>query len=163
MPLDNLFDFFEESESDNIGNISSSKDPVSEDKFLSRFIPPDIASDIVKLGPEYKIFSDCLLAVKGIGSYKNLDEKIEEMFQGLPNTKKSYSLQKSVDLEKFYSLLIRHDVVDFKTAIKKSSYKENINSVVLILEYLISYYLVPEKYEECAEIKKYIDFLLEES
>lgn len=163
MPLDNLFNFFEGSEDSNIKNTSSSKDTASEDEFLSRFIPSDIVSDIVKLGPEYKVFSDFLLAIKGIECYKNLDEKIAEAFQGLPNTKKSYSLQKSVDLEKFYSLLTRHDVVDFKIAIKKSSYKDNIDLVILILNYLISYYLIPEKYEECAEIKKYIDYLLKES
>ena len=162
MSLENLFDFFNSSENASSGSIPV-QDRREEDKLISRIIPPDVAEEIEALGPEYKAFLDIFLAVKGVEAFRSLDEKILNTSQNLPNTKKSYDFQKSIELDKFYQFIIRYPVDTFSTTIKKSSYKNNINYVINVLEYLISYYLIPEEYEKCAEIKKYIDFLLQKS
>lgn len=159
MSLENLFDFFGEQENNVSGSIPS-LEPSPEDTLVSRIIPQEIVSEIEALGPGYKTFLDVFLAVKGIDTFRTLDGKINNA--GL-NTKKSYNLQKDLELEKFYLLITRHPEDVFLDAIKKSSYKDSIQHVISILEYLISFFLVLEKYEECAEIKKYIDFLQQKS
>lgn len=162
MSLENLFDFFNSSENASSGSVPV-QDRREEDKLISRIIPPDIAEEIEALGPEYKSFLDIFLAVKGVEAFRSLDEKILNTSQNLPNTKKSYDFQKSIELDKFYQLIIRYPVDVFSATIKKSSYKSSLNHVAGVLEFLISYYLISEEYEKCAEIKKYIDFLLQKS
>lgn len=155
MSLENLFDFF----GDPGQNPSGSITPSEEGQLVSRFIPVEIVTEVEAMGPQYKSFLDVILVVKGVDAFRGLDERLGGGYKNLQNTKKSYELQKSVELEKFYNILTRCSPDSFLEAIKKSSYKRNTSYVAEVLEYLINYYLLPEEYEKCAEIKKYVDLL----